>query len=147
MNKPMKQSNPSHVVSTSPNPIAVAQQPGQERDGERSGADFCRSALPANRGLYYDGGWHEAKSGRHLAVESPGTGESLGEIADGDATDIAAVVASAKTGFWIWRDVHPLERTALPRQGAAVPHQNPPALATTHPTPPSHPILSLIHLA
>jgi hypothetical protein len=96
MNKPIKQSNPSHVVSTSSNPIAVAQQPGQERDGERSGADFCCSALPANRGLYYDGGWHEAKSGRHLAVESPGTGESLGEIADGDATDIAAVVASAR---------------------------------------------------
>jgi len=91
-----------------------------ERDGDRSGADFCRSALPANRGLYYNGGWHEAKSGRHLAVESPGTGESRGEIADGDATDIAAVVASAKTGFGIWRDVHPLERAAILRQVAEI---------------------------
>ena len=70
-------------------------------------ADFCRSALPANRGLYYDGGWHEAQSGRHISVESPGTGESLGEIADGDAADIAAVVASARSGFRLWRDVHP----------------------------------------
>src|SRR3982074_68393 len=96
MNKPIKRSNPSHLVSTSSNSIAVMQQPGQERDRDRSGADFCRSALPANRGLYYDGGWHEAKSGRHLAVESPGSAESLGEIADGDSTDIAAVVASAK---------------------------------------------------
>jgi hypothetical protein len=87
MNKPIKQSNPLHLVSTSSNPIAVMQQPGQERDRDRSDADFCRSALPANRGLYYDGGWHEAKSGRHLAVESPGTAESLGETADGDATD------------------------------------------------------------
>src|SRR5258705_5912132 len=70
------------------------EHPRQERD--RSGANFCRSALPANRGLYYDGGWHEAKSRRHITVESPGTGESLGEIANGDVADIAAVVASAK---------------------------------------------------
>ena len=55
MNKPIKQSNPLHLVSTSSNPIAVMQQPGQERDRDRSDADFCRSALPANRGLYYDG--------------------------------------------------------------------------------------------
>ena len=124
MNKPIKQSNPSHLVSGSSNPIAVVQHPGQEQDGDRSGADFCRSALPANRGLYYDGGWHEATSGRHLAVESPGTGESLGEIADGDTTDIAAVVASAKTGFGIWRDVHPLERAAILRQVAEIVRKN-----------------------
>src|SRR5258708_31312319 len=87
------------------------EHPRQERD--RSGANFCRSALPANRGLYYDGGWHEAKSRRHITVESPGTGESLGEIANGDVADIAAVVASAKRGIGLWRDVHPLEPAAM----------------------------------
>src|SRR5260370_41316026 len=96
------------------------EHPSQEQGGDRSGADFCRSALPANRGLYYDGGWHEAKSRRHIAVESPGTGESLGEIADGDVADIAAVVASAKRGFWRWGDGHPLERAALLAEVAGI---------------------------
>src|SRR5258707_13489529 len=98
--------------------------PRKEQDLDRSGANFCRSDLPANRGLYYDGGWHEAKSRRHIAVESPGTGESLGEIADGDVADIAAVGASAKRGFGLWRDVHPLERAALLRKGAEIGREN-----------------------
>jgi betaine-aldehyde dehydrogenase len=38
-----------------------------EQAGNRSGADFCRSALPVHRGLYYDGGWNEAKSKRRPA--------------------------------------------------------------------------------
>src|SRR5258707_15621629 len=97
------------------------EHPRQEQDGARSGANFCRSALPANRGLYYDGGWHEAKSGRHLAVESPGTGESLGEIADGDATDIAAAVASAQAGAGVWRRVDAPRAGALLAQGSGMP--------------------------
>jgi betaine-aldehyde dehydrogenase len=95
-----------------------------EQAGNRSGADFCRSALPVHRGLYYDGGWNEAKSKRRIAVESPGTGESLGEIAAADVADIAAVVASAKKGFGLWRDVHPLERAATLRQVAEIVRQN-----------------------
>ena len=49
---------------------------------------------------------------------------ALGEIADGDATDIAAVVASAKTGFGIWRNVHPLQRAAILRQVAEIVRKN-----------------------
>jgi betaine-aldehyde dehydrogenase len=98
--------------------------PSQEQNGNRSGADFCRSALPTNRGLYYSGGWHEPKSGRYIAVESPGTGESLGDIADGDAADIEEAVASAKGGFAIWRAVHPLERAAILRKIAEIVRQN-----------------------
>ena len=124
MNKPIKQSNPRNIVSASPTSVGVVQNPCQDQGGNRSGADFCRSALPANRGLFYDGGWHEAESGRHIAVENPSTGESLGEIADGDAADIAAVVASAKKGFGLWRDVHPLERAAILRQIAEIVRRN-----------------------
>ena len=64
------------------------------------------------------------KSGHQIAVESPGTGESLGEIADGDAADIGAVVASAKRGFGLWRDVRPLERAAMLRKVAEIVRQN-----------------------
>src|SRR5258707_12726079 len=100
------------------------EHPRQEQDGARSGANFCRSALPANRGLYYDGGWHEAKSRRHLAVESPGTGESLSEIADGDATDIAAGGAYAKTGFWKLCDPLPIQRGAILGTGSVYAMEN-----------------------
>src|SRR5260370_15855472 len=124
MNKPIKQSNPRNIVSASPTSVGAGQNPCPDQGGNRSGADFCRSALPANRGLFYDGGWHEAESGRHIAVENPSTGESLGEIADGDAADIAAVVASAKKGFGLWRDVHPLERAAILRQIAEIVRRN-----------------------
>src|SRR5258708_6278632 len=100
------------------------EHPRQEQDRDRSGANFCRSALPANRELYYDGGWHEAKSRHRIAVESPGTGESLSEIADGDVADIAAAVAAPKRGVGLWRDVHPLERAAMLRKVAEIVRQN-----------------------
>src|SRR5258708_1059929 len=124
MNKPIKQSNPRNIVSASPTSVGVVQNPCQDQGGNRSGADFCRSALPANRGLFYDGGWHEAESGGHIAVENPSTGESLGEIADGEAVAIPAVVGTAKRGFGLWRDVHPLERAAVLRQIAEIVRRN-----------------------
>ena len=46
------------------------------------------------------------------------------KIANGDVADIAAVVASAKRGFGLWRDVHPLERAAMLRKVAEVVRQN-----------------------
>jgi hypothetical protein len=79
MDKPIKQSNPWDMASASPTSVGVVQNLCQDQGGNQSGADFCCSALPANRGLFYDGGWHEAESGRHIAVENPSTGESLGE--------------------------------------------------------------------
>src|SRR5260370_36522053 len=100
MNKPIKQSNPRNIVSASPTSVGAGQNPCPDQGGNRSGVDFCRSALPANRGLFYDGGWHEAESGRHIAVENPSTGESLGEIADGDAADIAAVGGTPQKSLW-----------------------------------------------
>jgi betaine-aldehyde dehydrogenase len=124
MNKPIKQSNPRNIVSASSTSVRVVQNPCQDQGGNPSGADFCHSALPVNRGLFYDGGWHEPESGRRIAVQSPSTGESLGEIADGDAADIAAVVASVKKGFGLWRDVHPLERAAILRQIAEIVRRN-----------------------
>jgi hypothetical protein len=39
--EPINTSSSNPDVSTSPNPMALVQQPGQERDEDRSGADFC----------------------------------------------------------------------------------------------------------
>src|SRR5215211_6708164 len=46
--------------------------------------------LPEHRGVYYGGKWHEPKSGRYAETINPGTGESLGRVADCGADDIDA---------------------------------------------------------
>jgi betaine-aldehyde dehydrogenase len=51
--------------------------------------------LPKNRGPYYGGGWHEPKAGRFIDTINPGTGQSLGKVADSGADDIDAAVAAA----------------------------------------------------
>ncbi len=80
--------------------------------------------LPQNRGAYYGGGWHEPKSGRYADSINPGTGVSLGKVADGGSADIDAAVAAAKTAFKEWRRVLPLERAKILRRIAEVLRQN-----------------------
>ncbi|MPT23552.1 MAG: hypothetical protein E2577_11400, partial [Starkeya sp.] len=38
--------------------------------------------LPANNGVFYDGGWHTPLSDRWTDVVAPGTGERLMRVAD-----------------------------------------------------------------
>ena len=42
--------------------------------------------LPKNRGAYYAGAWHEPKAGRFVELINPGTGQSLGKVADSART-------------------------------------------------------------
>jgi betaine-aldehyde dehydrogenase len=95
-----------------------------ETSAPLAGADFCRASLPRQREIYRDGGWHLPFSGRRIAIASPGTGEALGDIADGGPQDIAAVVASARRGFLEWRRVDPLERARILRRIAAIVREN-----------------------
>src|SRR5215472_1610479 len=76
--------------------------------------------LPKNRDAFYGGKWHKAKSGRHADAINPGTGESLGPVADCGAADIDAAVASAKAAFPAWRNTPPLERARLLKRIANV---------------------------
>ncbi|MFD0668021.1 aldehyde dehydrogenase family protein [Ramlibacter sp. MAHUQ-53] len=78
------------------------------------------AVLPTHRAHYYGGAWHPPHAGRHFDLSSPGTGESLGRAADGDARDVDAAVASARAAFPAWRDLPPLERAALLRRFAAI---------------------------
>jgi betaine-aldehyde dehydrogenase len=80
--------------------------------------------LPENRGVYYGGAWHEPKSGRFVDTISPGTGQSLGKVADASAEDIDAAVAAAKAAFKEWRRVLPLERAKILRRIAEILRQN-----------------------
>lgn len=85
--------------------------------------------LPQHRDCFYDGHWHKPKSGRMVATVSPGTGESLGTVADADAADIDAAVAAAKRAYATWRNVPPLERAKLLRRIATVLRDNAEELA------------------
>jgi betaine-aldehyde dehydrogenase len=80
--------------------------------------------LPKNRGAYYGGAWHEPKAGRFVETISPGTGQSLGKVAESGADDIDAAVASAKVAFMEWRRVLPLERAKILRRIAEILRQN-----------------------
>lgn len=79
-----------------------------------------RLKLPAHRALYFGGGWHEPDGGRYAATISPGTGASLGMVAEASASDVDAAVAAARRGFLEWREVHPRERGKILRQIAAI---------------------------
>ena len=80
--------------------------------------------LPKNRGAYYGGAWHEPKAGRYVDTINPGTGQSLGKVADSGADDIDAAVASAKAAFTEWRRMLPLERAKILRRIAEILRQN-----------------------
>src|SRR5215510_15864178 len=76
--------------------------------------------LPDHRGCYYGGAWHAPKSGRETDTINPGTGQSLGKVADAGAADVDAAVAAAKAAFKSWRNVLPLERAKMLRGIASV---------------------------
>src|ERR1700684_320547 len=50
--------------------------------------------LPAHRGLFYGGEWHEPRGG-YLETFNPATGESLGQAAEADEADVDAAVEAA----------------------------------------------------
>jgi betaine-aldehyde dehydrogenase len=76
--------------------------------------------LPEHRGAYYGGAWHASRSGREVDVINPGTGDSLGPVADCSADDVNAAVAAARRAFAEWRDVLPLERARILKRAAAL---------------------------
>ncbi|MGB6548992.1 MAG: aldehyde dehydrogenase family protein, partial [Xanthobacteraceae bacterium] len=76
--------------------------------------------LPQHRDAFYGGKWHKAKSGRAADAINPGTGESLGPVADCGAADIDAAVQAAKAAFPAWRDTPPLERARMLKRIANV---------------------------
>jgi betaine-aldehyde dehydrogenase len=85
--------------------------------------------LPSHRDAYYGGHWHKPKSGRYADTINPGTGASLGPVADCGADDIDAAVTAAKKAYEEWRNVPPLERARLLKRIAAILRENADELA------------------
>ncbi len=80
--------------------------------------------LPEHRDAYYGGKWHAPKDGRYVDTISPGTGESLGKVADAACADMEAAIAAAKAAFKEWRRVPPLERASILKRVAQILREN-----------------------
>src|SRR5262252_1569281 len=80
----------------------------------------AKLTLPEHRGCYYGGAWHAPLSRRETDTINPGTGESLGKVAEAGSADVDAAVAAAKAAFKEWRNVLPLERAKMLRRIAEV---------------------------
>jgi betaine-aldehyde dehydrogenase len=80
--------------------------------------------LPEKRDAYYAGAWQKPKDGRYADSINPGTGESLGPVAECTAADVDAAVASAAVAFKEWRRVLPLERAKMLKRIAQILREN-----------------------
>lgn len=80
----------------------------------------AKVTLPHHREAYYGGKWHAPKDGRYVDSINPGTGESLGKVAECGAADMDAAVASAKAAFREWRRVPTLERGRILKRVAQI---------------------------
>jgi betaine-aldehyde dehydrogenase len=78
------------------------------------------NGIQRERRLYYGGAWHDAKSGRRLAVVNPATGASLGEVHEAGAADVASAVDAAKHAWRTWRGMPQLARAKLLKSCAAI---------------------------
>jgi phenylacetaldehyde dehydrogenase len=87
--------------------MAVAAAPPAVQDARRN--------LKRRYGLLIDGAWVEPASGRTFSTVNPATGETLAEIAAGEAADIDRAVIAARRAFESgpWRRITPAERQRM----------------------------------
>lgn len=67
----------------------------------------ARKFLERDHGLLIDGSWRESSSSQRIVVLNPATGQSIAEVAKGNATDISLAVDAAEKAFaqGEWRDM------------------------------------------
>jgi acyl-CoA reductase-like NAD-dependent aldehyde dehydrogenase len=63
--------------------------------------------------MFVDGEWCDAASGATTEATSPATGESLGQVAEGDRADARRAIAAANAAFGSWAARTGFERAAL----------------------------------
>lgn len=76
--------------------------------------------LPRETRPYYGGQGHDPLGAQTSDSCSPATGEKLACVAEAGIGDVDRIVAAAKAGYQIWRDIAPLERARLIRELAAI---------------------------
>ena len=79
-------------------------------------ADPGAALALAPRELWIGGDWRAARGGARFAVEDPGTGETLAEVADGGPEDGIAALDAAVAAAPAWAAAAPRERSAVLRR-------------------------------
>ena len=67
-------------------------------------------------GLFINGEWRPARSGKTYIVTNPATEEPLGAAPAAGAADAEAAIAAASHGLGVWRRTQPWERARLIRR-------------------------------
>ncbi|WP_027531712.1 aldehyde dehydrogenase family protein [Bradyrhizobium sp. WSM3983] len=80
--------------------------------------------VPTQKGLFFGGRWQTPAEAKPVEIRSPATGALLTSIVEASERDVDAIVASARKGYAIWRDVHPFERAKILREMAAIVRAN-----------------------
>ena len=71
-----------------------------------------------NTQLFINGQWQDAADGKSLAVVNPANGKEIGRVAHASISDLDRALAAAQTGFEVWRDTTPFERSKIMRAAA-----------------------------
>ncbi|MFC4017886.1 aldehyde dehydrogenase family protein [Micromonospora sp. GCM10011542] len=74
--------------------------------------ELLPAALRVRRHLHLAGGWTEPSDGDVIPVESPTTGEIIGQVPAGTPADVYRAVAAARAAFPGWAATAPAERAA-----------------------------------
>lgn len=69
--------------------------------------------------MYIDGNWVAAQGDKTYELKSPGSGEVIGEIADGGTFEVKKAIAAARDAFPIWAKMSAKERGAILRRAEA----------------------------
>lgn len=75
--------------------------------------ESVRPVIKPSYGLFIGGRFVEPKSGRGFQTINPATEESIAEVSDGDASDIARAVAAARKAQPAWAKTRPAERAKI----------------------------------
>jgi len=67
-------------------------------------------------GLFINGEWQAARSGKTYPVTNPATEEPLGQAPSAGAADTEAAIAAAARGLEVWRRTQPWERARIIRK-------------------------------
>lgn len=81
-------------------------------------------------GLYIDGAYRPAISGKTFTVENPKNGDIIATVAEGDAADIAAALDAAERAFDAWSSLSGAERGDIMHRAAEILRQRLPELVT-----------------
>jgi hypothetical protein len=79
---------------------------------DRPTAAAVKLPLPTKRDLFYGGAWNPPKRATYVETISPGSGVSLGQVAEGSAADVDEAVGAAAEAFKTWRLVPPQADTS-----------------------------------